>query len=164
MGTYLVWSGTTAGVAATSNSTAGTEDVFIQLTGASGKRYWIRRMRVFYRGDTTAVGDNTVQCRLITVTTASGGSGTSVTPQPIDPEMPAAVTSCIVKNGTTALALGTGTVTQYLSFDFNERGFYEWAALDPSERITAGSAGIAELVILSSAASRQYWAEIEFDE
>lgn len=164
MSTYIVYSGTSAGVAATSNSTAGTEDVFIQLTAATGKRFKIKRMRLFYRGDTTAVGDNNVEARLITVTTASAGSGTSQTPQPIDPEMPAATSTCIVKNGTTALALGTGTVTQVVAFSFNERGFYEWAALDSSEMITAGSAGIIELVVKSSAASRQYWAEMEFEE
>jgi hypothetical protein len=158
MGTYI------ASVIATSNGTANTEDVFIQLTAATGKQFKIRRIRMFYRGDATAVGDNNVEARVLTVTVASGGTGTTITPVATEPSMPAPVTTCIVKNGATALAVGTGTVTPITTPSFNERGFYEWVAMLDSERLASGVAGIVELVLKNSAVSRQMAVEIEFEE
>ena len=158
MGTYLDQ------VVATTNTSANTEDVFIELRGAASTEFKLKRVRVFYRGDTTAVGDNNVECRVITVTVASGGTGTAQTPTKKRPTMPAATTACTVKNGTTALAIGTGTVTTFSNFSFNERGFYEWIPRTDDEILFSGSAGIVEIVVKNSAVSRQMAVEVEYEE
>ena len=164
MGTYIS-NDLIAGAAGTSNSSANTEDVFLEFTAPSGKEFYIRRIRVFYRGDTTAVGDYNVEARLVTVTTATTGTLSTATPTPISPTMPASmVTSYKLKYGTTACVLGTGTVLPLTNISFNERGFYEWIATDAGERYSSGVAGIVELAVKSSGVSRQYTTEIEYDE
>lgn len=156
MATYLV------SVVATSNSTSNTEDTFIQLTAAASTQCSIRRVRVFYRGDTTAVGDNNVECRVV-IQSAAGTGGVAGTAVKTNPLMPAATSTVDVKSGTTAYSVGTVTNT-FTNFAFNERGFYEWVALDDKERYASGSAGILSVLLKSSAASRQYAVECEFEE
>jgi hypothetical protein len=158
MGTYLDQ------VVATTNSTVNTEDVFIEVRAPAGKEFKLKRVRVFYRGDTTAVGDNNVECRVITVTTATAGAGTAQTPTLKRPTMPAAVSACTVKNGATALALGTGTITTFTNFSFNERGFYEWIPRTDDEVLFSGATGIVEIVVKNSSASRQMAVECEYEE
>ncbi len=156
MSTYIV------PVVATTNATAGTDDEFIQLTAATGVQFGVRRFRIFYRGGTTAVGDNNVNAKLV-ILSAAGSGGVSATPVKLSTYSNAATTTASVKSGTTAFTVGTISTT-FTEPAFNERGFYEWVAADESEYYWSGAAGIVALIINNSAASRQMDAEVEFVE
>jgi hypothetical protein len=151
-------------VIATTNTTANTEDVFVEIKAPASTSTLLKRVRIFYRGDATAVGDNNVEGRIITVTTPTAGSGVAGTVVKKRSLSPGTVCTVTVKNGATALALGTGTVVAVEPISFNERGYYDWIPRDDREMIDSGSATHFEIVLKNSAVSRQLSVTVEWEE
>ena len=152
----------TVTVAATSNTSAGTFDNFVQITGATSTRFKIRRIKAYYFGGSTAVADNEVNLKICLLSAAGTGSTTGTIVK-LDPLMPSATSTAAVKNGTAAFT--TGTVTSTISqVGFNERSYWEWTASSEGEEYNSGSAGILAVQLASSAASRVYAVEVEFEE
>lgn len=147
-------------VSATSNSSANTEDCFIEIKSAASTRDLIKRIRISCN---TPNSDVDITARWIKVNTGTAGSPSVYTAVPTDVYGPAATATSNVKNGSTALALGT-TITTYDQINFNGRAVYEWIPRGNEEFLNAGSAGIFELVIKVSSASVVLNASVTFEE
>lgn len=149
-----------ARVQATSNTSANTEDEFIELRGAASTGFLLKRVRISVN---TQNSDVNVTARIISLASGTGGSGTSFTPLKKRPTAPAATTVCTVKNGTTALALG-GTPVTIEQVNMNGRAIWEWIPRGNEEYIDSGSAGIITIAIKCSTASIILDVTTEFEE
>jgi hypothetical protein len=83
---------------ATSNATANTEDEFVELTGASGVSFFLKRVRISCN---TPNSDVAITPRVVSLS-AAGSGGTSGTVVKKRPLSPAATSTVKIKNGTTA--------------------------------------------------------------
>jgi|SRR6266487_962075 len=159
MGQYV------ANVQATSNTTINTEDVFIELTAPASTTIKIKRVRVgFSDGTSTAGVDNHFRVKLLRYDTTTAGSSTAFTPIKRNQNSPAAVATCKIKTGATALALGTGTVTIIDLIAPNGRALYEWLARDDDDMIVTKAAGLFAVVIQSAVASQLFTASVDWVE
>jgi hypothetical protein len=147
-----------ANVQATSNSSANTEDVFIELKAPANVTFKVKRVRAgFSDGTDTAGIDNHFRIKLARWDTTTAGSATTFTPIARNQNAPASIlTSAKIKNGTTALALGTGTVTIVDLISVNGRALYEWLARDEDDYIVVKPAGCFAVVLQSSVVSQKF--------
>lgn len=121
-------------VNATSNGTSDTEDTWIELQPPSGVALALYRIRVSNPHSTLI--DNPIRVRLNRAS-AAGATGTSFTPKEHRPNGPAAVSSCNVKNGTSAFSVGT-VIETLIDVAFNSRGLFEWVARDENDYFWSG--------------------------
>ena len=151
----------TCNVAATSNTSTNTDDIFIELKAAASTTLLLKRVRATSHATTPA--DNEVQIRVTRNSAATAGSGTAYTPLKRRQSSPAATVTGLVKNGATALALGALTDTP-IRASFNQRGAFEWIARDKDDYIECVAAQYIEIVIQCSAASQLISVEIDWEE
>jgi len=90
---------------ATSNTSANTEDEFVEIPQPYSK---IKRIEVRQGNGTEAGGvDNNFRVRLLVLSVLSAGAPVAATEEKLDQNSRASGLAVVVKNGTTALALGT---------------------------------------------------------
>jgi hypothetical protein len=155
-----------ANVQATSNTSINTEDTFIELKAPASVTIKVKRVRVgFSDGTATAGVDNHFRVKLARWDTTTGGSATTFTPIARNANAPASIlTSAKIKNGTTALALGTTNVTIVDLISVNGRALYEWLARDDDDMIVVKAAGLFAVVIQSAVASQLFTATCDWVE
>jgi hypothetical protein len=154
-------------VNATSNTSTNTDDVFVELGAASGVQFKVKRVRIgFGDGSQTAGVDNHFRVKLYRWDTTTGGSSTGGTIVKKNPLSPAAVTTAKVKNGTTALALGTTNVEILDQVGPNGRALWEWIARDEDDYwwSKSGTAGFFAIVIASAVVSQKFQVTVEWVE
>ncbi len=153
-----------ANVQATTNTSTNTSDTFIEIKAAASTTYRVKRVRVTYGDGTQTAGvDNVLKIMLYRWTTASAGSGTSFTPIKKDPLSPASGATCVIKNGTTALALGSTTeICDVISP--NGRAAFEWVARDEDDYWRLVSGACFAIVIASPVASQKVACTLEWVE
>lgn len=134
---------------ATSNSTANTEDTFLDLAAPSGQAFELKRIRVTCA---TAASDTNIRVKIARKSAIGAGStaATEVKKNPLDP---APLVVATMKNTTSTYAAGTITDTIDDAINFNARGMYEWVARDDQDMIVSASAGIIGVNIFVSAVS-----------
>jgi hypothetical protein len=148
----------TANVQATSNTSANTEDVFIELDTPANVSVKIKRVRVGYSDGTATAGvDNHFRVKLVRWDTTTGGSSTAFTPVKRNANATASIlTTCKIKTTTTALALGTGNIIVVDLIAPNGRALYEWLARDDDDMIVTTPGGCFAVVIQSSVVSQKF--------
>lgn len=152
----------TVNVAATSNGTANTDDVFIELDAAASTTCLVKRVRVASHATTPA--DNEIQIRVTrNSAAASFTSGTSFTPLKRRQNSPAATTASTVKNAANNATVGALTDT-VLRSAVNQRGVWEWIARDKDDYIEMAAGAYIEVVIQCSAVSQLISVELDFEE
>ena len=153
---------------ATSNASGNTEDVWIEVTAPAGQEIDLKRLKIFYDGGATAVGDNTVSVRVVSFSSRAIGAVSSATIGTASPTaLYSRVTSCTVdvKNGSTAFGFSSnGVGSVFLQPRFNERGFYEWVPRDYTEFIEGVPGGTFAVILKNSAVSRVMITELEWEE
>ena len=155
-----------ANVQATSNTTINTEDVFIELKAPASVTFKVKRVRVGYGDGTQTAGvDNHFRIKLARWDTTTAGSATTFTPIARNGNSPASIlTSCKIKNGTTALALGTTNVTVVDLISVNGRALYEWLSRDEDDYVVVKPASCFAVVIQSSVVSQLFTASCDWVE
>jgi hypothetical protein len=146
-------------VQATSNSSANTEDTFVEVDGATGKGFFLKRIRVSCN---TPNSDVDITPRVVSLST-TGAGGTTFTAVPKRPIAPAAVSTAKVKSGTTAYPVGTVTNT-YDQVNVNGRAIWEWIPRGNEEYIDSGTTGLLAVVAKVSSASIVLNVTVEFEE
>ena len=146
-------------VNATSNSSANTEDTFIELLPPSSVSIIVKRVRVSLTG---SPADNATRVRVRRVS-AAGATGTSGTIVKKRPEAPASVATSTVKNGTSAFSVGTN-VDLVLDAAVNQRGIFEWVSRDEDDYIVSNTNQRIAVTIASSAVSIVHTVEAEWEE
>jgi hypothetical protein len=171
----------TAGVTATSNSTVSTQDLFIEIKAAASTTILIKRVRVGYgSGNQVAPGvDNNFLIQFYRYTTTTGGSPTTLTYQDSSSasgasaghfwtaksvQTSSSAAGVKVKNGTTALALGTGTVQLVDQIPPNGRATWEWIARDDFDMIETSVAGFFAVALTSPVVSQVFSITVEWTE
>ena len=155
----------TANVQATSNSVANTEDVFIEVKAATGVVFKVKRVRVgFSDGTATAGVDNHFRIKLARWDTTTAGTSSAFTPIKRNINLNAATSTCKIKSGTTALALGTGNVETLDLIAPNGRALYEWLARDDDDMWVVKAASCFAVVIQSSVVSQKFTASCDWVE
>lgn len=173
-------------VTATSNSSGNTQDLWIEFGGMTAGTVKLKRVRCgFGSGNQNAGIDNNFIVQIYRYTTTTGGSPLTLTFSPaggqgtgtvgntpvvggaflgniwtarnpnVGTATPAGL-SAKVKNGTTALALGTTTVQAVDEIAPNGRALYEWLARDDDDMIISQSAGFIGIVLQSQTASQVF--------
>lgn len=137
-------------VSATSNSSADTEDSFLDLTPAAGRVIQIKRIRV-----TIQAQGNDARWRIIVKRKSAQGTGSVAgTIVKKNPNLsPTASTTAQVKNGTSTFAAGTAVDTIY-DDSFNGRSSYEWVARDDEDFIVSNTAQIVGVNLICSDTSK----------
>ena len=159
MAQYLV------NVQATSNTSTNTEDVFVEIKGASNVQFKVKRVRVGYSDGTATAGvDNHFRIKLARWDTTTGGSSTTPTIIVKNANLPAATSTGKVKTGTTALALGTTNVQTVDLISVNGRALYEWLARDEEDYIVVKPASCFAVVLQSSVVSQLFTVTVEWVE
>lgn len=151
----------TVNVAATSNGTVNTDDIFIELDAAASTTCLLKRVRV--SSHAIAPADNEIQIRVTRNSAATGGSGSAFTPLKRRQNSPASTTAALIKNGATGLATGALTDT-VLRSAVNQRGVWEWIARDKDDYIECVAGEFIEIVIQCSAISQLISVECDFEE
>ena len=152
-------------VQATSNTSINTEDTFVELKAATGVTIKVKRIRVgFSDGTATAGVDNHFRVKIARWDTSTAGSSASGTMNPVNANANAATSTAKVKNGTTALALGTTNVTVLDLVSINGRALYEWLARDDDDMYVTKTAGFLGIVIQSAVASQLFTVTADFVE
>ena len=123
-----------ATVSATGNSSINTEDTWIEMFPPANVSILLKRIRISCNHGTAQ--DVPIRVRIVR-TSAAGATGTAFTPIKLRPAAPASVTTCNVKNGTSAFTVGTA-VDVVVDTVFNSRGIFEWVARDESDFIVSG--------------------------
>lgn len=136
-------------VRATTNSTANTEDTFIDIDAAANQVVKLVRLRIVCQ---TPALDNQYR-GAIKRKSASGSGGVAATEVPLDPNNIAAQAAATIKTGTTAFGAGTITDTIDDAIQFNSRGVFEWVARDEYEKIRSAAGGIIGINLFNSAVS-----------
>lgn len=155
----------TANVQATSNTSTNTDDVFIELNSTSGLIIKVKRVRVGYSDGTATAGvDNHFRIKLMRWDTTTGGSSTSFTAIKRNANQGAASTTVKIKNGTTALALGTTNVETLDIISPNGRALYEWLARDDDDMIVVKPASFFAVVIASAVVSQKFTVTVDWIE
>ena len=150
----------TAVVNATSNTSAATDDTFIEIFPPSGVAVQLKRIRVSV-AHLTAL-DLYIRVK-VNRASAAGATGTAYTPKKRRPGGPASVATCNVKNGTTAFTQGT-VVDTMIDVVFNGRGLFEWVARDDNDFITSGVNERLAVVCRSGTASTILNVEADWEE
>jgi len=147
-------------VSATTNSSGGTEDSFIDITPASGRIVKIVRISVTVN---TASDDSRYNIKIIRKSAQGTGSvaGTIVKKDPLMSATAASTTQ--VKNGTSAFAAGTA-VDLVMSPNFNGRAGFDWVARDDQDMIVSNTAQIIGLNIICDQASKVVNCRLEWRE
>lgn len=135
-------------VNATSNSSGGTEDTFIDIDAAASQVFKVYRIRVSIN---TAASDGRTQVRVYRKTAIGSGSTTGTIVK-LDPLTPASAAAVTIKNGTSTYASGT-TGDKLMEAQFNNRGVFEWVARDTEDMIRSGSGDMIGVNIVDSANS-----------
>ena len=153
----------TSNVQATSNSSTNTEDLFLELKSSSSTTYFtVKRVRVgFSDGTDTAGVDNHFRIKLVRYDTTTGGTTASFTPVARDANKQAAVTTCKIKSGTTACALGTTNVTVVDLISVNGRALYEWLARDDDDMIVVKPGSLFCVALQSSVVSQKFTVSVD---
>jgi len=111
----------TATVSATSNSSANTDDTFVEILAAAGSALKIKMVEVALG---TAASDTVTTAKLLT-NSAAGATGTAGTAAKVNSHMRASSATVVVKNGATAMSVGTTTTTHQIA-RLNGRATYRW--------------------------------------
>lgn len=156
----------TTNVSATSNSTANTADVFVELKAPSAIQIKIKRVRVGFSDGTATIGvDNYFMVKLYRWDTTTAGSSTAFTPVLRNANLPISVLpasgSCKIKTTTTALALGTTNVTIVDQISVNGRALYEWLARDDDDMIVVKPASCFAVVLASGVVSQKFTVTVD---
>jgi len=146
-------------VEATSNTSANTQDEFIEITGAASTGFFLKRIRV----SCATPGIDAVITATVVKLSSNGASGTTGTINKVRPTAPAATSAAKVKNGTAAFTLGSVSATLD-QIDVNTRAIWEWVPAEERDFYDSGSAGILALLIKCSMASVVIDATFEFEE
>lgn len=151
-------------VQATSNSSTNTEDLFVELKAAASTTIAIKRVRVSFSDGTDTAGiDNHFRVKLVRYTTTTGG--TTATPTvdrtPRNANATSATATSKGKSGTTACALGTGSVTVVDLVPPNGRALYEFLARDDQDMIVTTAAGCFCVAIQSSVVSQKFTVTVD---
>jgi hypothetical protein len=156
---YVAW------VAATTNSSAGTQDLFVEVKGASGVEINIKRVRAALGNNAQTVGqDATFIVQKYRYTTTTAGSTTSFTPVPMDGNRSAANATAKVKTGTTACVIGTGSVININAPPVNGRAIFEWVARDDEDMIVTLPSDCFCVALQCAVASQVAYAEVAWVE
>jgi hypothetical protein len=148
----------TANVQATSNSSANTDDLFIELNPTSGLTFKVKRIRCGYSDGTATAGvDNHFKIKLQRWDTTTAGSSSAFTAVLRDKSTGrAAITTVKIKNGTTALAAGTGNVETVDIISPNGRALYEFLARDDDDMIKVKASQLFGIVLASPVVSQKF--------
>ncbi|WP_411753322.1 hypothetical protein [Serratia sp. (in: enterobacteria)] len=150
-------------VNATSNTTANTEDTFLELAAAANKLIKIKRIRIgFGNGTQTAGVDNHFRVRIVRKS-AAGATGVGSTEVARDPTGVATATVATEKNGTTAFSVGTvsDVIDQIAP---NGRMLYEFIARDEDDKIVSTAGGILGILIQSPVVSQTFQVTCDWQE
>lgn len=154
-----------ANVQATSNTTVNTDDVFVELNATSGLSFKVKRVRVGYGNGTQTAGiDNHFRIKLMRWDTTTGGSSTTFTAIKVNANQGAAATTCKIKTGTTALALGTTNVETLDIISPNGRALYEWLSRDDDDMIVVKPASFFSVVLASPVVSQVFSVTVDWVE
>lgn len=138
-------------VRATSNSSANTEDTFIDIDAAANQVVKLVRVRVSCQ---TAALDNQYRVKICRKSASGAGTTAAGTEVCLDgTHTAAAQAATTIKSGTNTFAAGTITDTIDDAIQFNSRGVFEWVARDENEKIKSAAGGIIGINIFNSAAS-----------
>lgn len=149
----------TTTVTATSNGVAGTEDGFIELLAAAGSAFRVKRVAISMQ---TPASDARITATFRRTSTA-GATGTASTPLRREPAMRASSVAGVVKNGATALTIGT--LTDLIDVkNVNGRATYEWIPRNYMEEIVVVGGSRFSLGISSNVASQVITATVEFED
>ena len=143
MGQYI------GNVQATSNSSANTEDTFIEIDMPASTIAKIKRIRVSFN---TAATDANCRIKLLRKSATGAGTTAAMTEVKKDPLAPAATAVGTLKSGTNTWAAGTVTDT-IDEIQVNTRGIWEWVARDDQDYIVLESGGLFGVNLLVSSAS-----------
>ena len=149
---------------ATSNGTVNTDDTFVEIDAPASVSIKVKRVRVGWGDGTQTAGvDNHFRVKLMRWTTGTGGAGTAFTPVKRNATSVAAGSAVKIKNGATALALGTTTqiVDQFAP---NGRALFEWIARDDDDMIATAPGEYFAVVISSSVISQLFTVTVDFME
>jgi hypothetical protein len=147
----------TAWVNATSNSSAGTQDLFIEVKAASANCINMKRIRVALGSGAETVGqDGNFLIQLYRYNTTTAGTTASFTPVPRDGNRAAAGSTCKTKSGTTACVIGTTSVTQLEQIVVNGRAIFEWLARDDEDMWVTLAGDLFCIAVTCSVASQKF--------
>lgn len=147
-------------VNATAHSTINTEDTWIEIFPPAAVSVQLKRIRVSFSH--TTVSDVPARIR-VTRNSAAGATGASQTPIERRPSGPASVSTCLVKNGTTAFTVGT-VVDAPIDVSVNSRGVFEWVARDERDVIESGLNQRLCVCVRVNLASMVLGVEADFEE
>jgi hypothetical protein len=152
----------TMNVAATSNSSANTDDVFLLIKAAAGLTILLKRIRVSFPATTPADWE-----ALVKVQRASGtGAGTTLVGTALKRRQsgPASGSSFGTKSTTNSFATGT-VVDTPISSAVNTRSVFEWIARDEYDYIESPiAASYIAIVVQVSTASYLVNCECDWEE
>jgi hypothetical protein len=155
----------TVNVQATSNTSGNVDDTFVEIKAAANVTFKVKRVRVGYGdGNQSAGVDNSFRIKLYRWDTTTGGSSSSFTPVARDGNKGAATSTVKIKNGTTALALGTTNVTVIDIIGPNGRVLFEWLARDEDDMIVCKPGGFFGVVLSSQVVSQIFTCSVDFVE
>ncbi len=149
----------TVEVQATSNTSANTEDEFIEISGAASTGFFLKRVEISCNTPNSDV-DITGRIVKLSAVGASASAGTSVQKRPTSPT---ATSTVKVKNSTNAFYLGSVTST-FWQTNVNGRAVWAWIPRGNEEYIDSGSAGIIAVVAKVSSASIVLNVNAEYEE
>ena len=153
-----------ANVQATSNTSANTDDVFIELKAPTGVTIKVKRVRVgFGDGTATAGVDNHFRIKFMRWDTTTAGTG-AFTAIKRNANSSAAAATVKVKQTTTAMALGTTNVETLDIIGPNGRALFEWLARDDDDMIVVKPASLFAVVLSSAVASQKLMASCDWVE
>lgn len=153
----------TCTVNATSNTSANTEDTFIEISGVV---VYVKKVRVRFGDGTVAEADTQARVRLVRKT-AGGATGTGGTIVRMNQEGRTSGATVNVKNGTSAFTTATlGDVVD--TGVFNHRAIFEWIARDEDDKIkihpTLGSGGMFAVLVQSPTVSEKFQVSVWWEE
>lgn len=169
----------TAGVTATSNTSAGTQDLFIEIKAPSSGQFFVKRVRVSLGNAAETTGqDGDYFVQLYRYTTTTAGSATSLSFPAAsalsshaanfwigrNPNNVNSVVTIKVKNGTTALAIGSGTVQILDEISVNGRAVYEFLARDDDDMWSPPTSGCFAVALICSVASQVFNVTVDWEE
>jgi len=148
-----------AQVTGTSNSVAGTEDTFVEVSFAASSAGRIRRVLV----SVETASQDTRSIVLFKRVSAAGATGAAYTPTKADAQMRTPASTTNIKNGATAFTVGT-LVDTPRRVNINGRAIYEWVPRNAQEEIVVVGGNRFALTITCSAASVIHGVTVEWEE
>lgn len=144
---------------ATSNSSPNTVDELIEISGAAGTGFFLKRVEISCQSPNSDVDITGTIIRLTTV----GGTGAAYTPKQKRTTSPVATSTVKIKNGTTNFSYGT-TGNSLWQTDVNGRAVWAWIPRGNEEYIDSGAAGIVAISVAVSGASQVINVNAEIEE